>query len=229
MASYWRSPKATGRTTAKDVKTLALDVLAYVAFQKSYPFDASSHSTRGMVEESLSYRDSLAVILENALITMVLPESALSSRFSPAKWKRIGTAIRSFRRYMIDQVEKERKLMDNGIPGTGNLVSNLVHAGQHKEEKSIKPLTDAEIFGNIFVFNFAGHDTTAISLAYGVLLLVANPQIQDWIHEEIQYYLKNADLDTVQYKDVFPKLKRCLAVLVSLDTLNTKISHMIYS
>ena len=216
MARAWRSTEANGKTTARDTRTLALDVLAYVAFQKSYPFKIASHSTLETSDESLSYRDSLAVILENALITMVLPESALSSRISPRKWKRIGSAIRSFRRYMLKQVEEERQLMDSGSPGTGTLVSNLVHAGHHNEEKNIKPLTDAEIFGNIFVFNFAGHDTTAISLAYGVLLLAANPHIQDWIHEEIQYYLKGEDSDTVPYSDIFPKLKRCLAVFVRL-------------
>ncbi|KAF4626589.1 hypothetical protein G7Y89_g11573 [Cudoniella acicularis] len=221
ITSYWRSPKSTGRTTAKDTRTLALDVLAYVAFQKSYPF-ASSDSPALATAESLSYRDSLAIILENALITMVLPESALSFPLSPASWKRIGSAIRSFRRYMAKQVKDERQLMDSRSPGTGNLVSNLVRASgeiseQYNQEKSIKPLTDAEIFGNIFVFNFAGHDTTAISLAYGVLLLVANPEVQDWIHEEINHFSKHKGLSTLKYKDTFHKLKRCLAVL--LETL----------
>ena len=32
----------------------------------------------------------------------------------------------------------------------------------------MKPLSVDEILGNICVFNFAGHDTTVISLAYSV-------------------------------------------------------------
>ncbi|TVY85427.1 putative cytochrome P450 CYP13A1 [Lachnellula suecica] len=208
MATHWRSPSSTGRSTAKDTRTLALDVLAYVAFQKSYPFDSATPKTA----ESFSYRDSLAIILENAIIAMVLPESGLSFPLAPGSWKRIGAAIRSFRGYMAKQVEDERQLMDSGSPGTGNLVSNLVHASG--EVAGMNPLTDAEIFGNIFVFNFAGHDTTAISLAFAMLLLVANPEVQDWIQEEIRYYANTEDLSTLEYNKVFPKLKRCLAVLM---------------
>jgi cytochrome P450 len=125
---------------------------------------------------------------------------------------------------MAKQVEDERKLMESGSQGSGNLVSTLVRAGTSDKtqelsatagERNVKPLTDAEIFGNIFVFNFAGHDTTAISLVYAVLLLAANPEVQDWIHEEINYHVKDADVSTLKYGDIFPKLKRCLAVLVS--------------
>jgi hypothetical protein len=80
----------------------------------------------------------------------------------------------------------------------------------------MKPLSVDEILGNIFVFNFAGHDTTAISLAYSVLLLVDHPEVQDWVAEELMFYL-DADRGGIwRYETVFPKLKRCLAILVRI-------------
>lgn len=54
-------------------------------------------------------------------------------------------------------------------------------------------LTESEIFSNIFVFNFAGHDSIAITLTYMITHLAANPQVQGWIAEEIQYVCKDQD------------------------------------
>lgn len=53
-----------------------------------------------------------------------------------------------------------------------------------------KPLSVDEILGNVFVFNFAGDDTTAIPLATSVLLLVARRAIQHWMWEEFSFYLE---------------------------------------
>ena len=80
----------------------------------------------------------------------------------------------------------------------------------------MRPLSVDEILGNVFVFNFAGHDTTATSLAYSVLLLVAHPEVQEWIGEELDFYLETDKSQTWRYEIVFPRLKRCLAVLVRL-------------
>lgn len=98
-------------------------------------------------------------------------------------------------------------------------MGNLVRASSEEASKSkssqVKPLTVHEIFGNVFVFNFAGHDTTAISLAYALVLLVSRPDIQDWIFEALNFYLPSSSAADWQYEAVFPNLKRCLAVLVS--------------
>ena len=166
----------------------------------------------------MTYRDSLALILRNALIIMVLPQKAFSIPFLPDSWKQIGWAIQSFRAHMMERLVEERRLVDEGQPGTGTLIGNLVHAGDitnDDKSTSLKPLNESEILGNIFVFNFAGHDTTAISMAFAMLLLVAHPEVQDWISDEVRFYLSDTDSETWTYNTTFPKLKRCLAVLVS--------------
>ncbi|KAI9689168.1 MAG: hypothetical protein M1822_000906 [Bathelium mastoideum] len=216
MLKSWRSAGSDGfTTTADDTRTLALHVLAYVAFQKSYPFQSVSKAGVQDVD-SMTYRDSLAIILSNAFTVMVLPLSVFSFPFGK-KWNQIGWAIHYFRSYMMKQLKDEQYLVRTGKSGTGTLVSNLVRASVDatNENGAMKPLTEDEILGNIFVFNFAGHDTTALSLASCMLLLVANPDVQDWVHEELEYYLE--DSKSSDYNDVFPKLKRTLAVL--LETL----------
>ena len=39
------------------------------------------------------------------------------------------------------------------------------------DEKGRNSLTDEEIFGNLFIYNLAGHETTAKTLAYAVALM----------------------------------------------------------
>ncbi len=219
------------RSTTEDTRTLALHVLAYAGFQKSYPFastpkdDAAPRST---------YRDALSLILKNILVILVLPSAVFRIPLLPSKWKQIGWAVTEFRQYMLEQLADEEQLITEGKPGSGTLISNLLRASRARpDEKAImdgrahefKALSVDEILGNIFVFNFAGHDTTAITLAYGVLLLVAHPEAQDWIAEELNFFLDNKDIETWKYDDVFPKLKRCSAVLVVRKATELPISQ----
>ena len=227
MLQSWMSYDMNGlNCTPDDTRTLALHVLAYAAFQKSYPFKSAVREN--VVDQPLTYRDSLSIILKNALVIMILPVKAFDIPFLPAKWTQIGRAVAHFRKYMLSQLADEKRLIAEGEPGSGTLMSNLVRAsdevsqpkkGTQKLERpgeasNLKPLTTDEILGNIFVYNFAGHDTTAVSLAYSMLLLVAHPEVQQWIAEELDFFLTNEDRETWTYEEVFPKLRRCLAVLV---------------
>ena len=190
MIDSWLSGGGEGsRSILEDLRTLVLHVLAYVGFQKSYPFKSVAKSTE--LQEPLTYRDSLAVVLKNVLVILVLPPFAFRIPFMPAKWKQIGLAVTAFRKYMLDELREEKRLIAEGQPGSGTLMSNLVRSSESllkvvRDEKErnvkdgkeslMKPLSVDEITGNTFVFNFAGHDTAAISLAFSVLLLIAHPE-----------------------------------------------------
>ena len=224
MLNSWLAKGFDGLNgTTEDVRTLALHVLAYVAFQRSYPFKSVSRRNFENAK-SMTYRDSLAIILENVVIVLVVPLMVYTLPFVPKSWKQVGWAIQNFRQYMLDQLKDEKRLIQDGKPGSNTLVSNLVRASNEAaagNQGSLvnKPLSEAEILGNIFVFNFAGHDTTAITLGYGMLLLAASPEVQDWAHEELSYYLPNREPLALSYSELFPKLKRCLAVLVCFSNV----------
>lgn len=90
-------------------------------------------------------------------------------------------------------------------------------------------LTEEEIAGNLFIFTAAGFDTTANTLAYAVTLLAAYPEWQAWIQAELDVVLgppapstssspEQENRELPDYSVVFPKLTRCLAVMVSLST-----------
>lgn len=220
MITAWTSCGRSGTFgVAKDTRTLSLNVLAVTGFQKSYKFRPS---TEIGVDEARSYRESLAITLDNCLFMMLVPPNILSLPFVPKTWKRIGQATKDFRQYMMEMFDQERRLLDAGKPGTGNLMSSFVRVSENEQKKDIdsradvpKGLSISEILGNIFVINFAGHDTTANTLAYSVLLLAAYPEVQHWVGEELQEVLQGSSIETWRYEEIFPRLKRCQAVLVS--------------
>ncbi len=59
-----------------------------------------------------------------------------------------------------------------------------------------------------------GHDTTAITLSWTLYLLAGHPELQSWITEEINLHITESSGSIRMYSEVFPKLKRCLAVIV---------------
>lgn len=207
-------------TTVSDTMTLALHVLTSAGFGVSYTFKHGLASSPP--GHTMSYRDSLAAILGNIVPVFLIPRRLYSLPFLPARLRHIGKAIGEFEAYMTEMVQKERSLISKRDPGTDNLVSSLVRASDQAGEHA---LSDNEILGNIFIYNLAGHETTANTLAYTVMLLAINPRYQDWLHEELVHVLGPHHLSAASgpaieewdYDKVFPQLTRCLATM--LETL----------
>jgi cytochrome P450 len=218
MLKAWTSHNTPGGPcTAKDTRTLSLNVLASIGFNRGYKFIASSKT---IPDQEKSYRGALAIVLDNALLMMLIPPTLLLLPLVPASWARIGRATEEFRNHMTDLLAEERRLLADGLPSSGNLISSLVRASEEEKERKnsstdrAKGLQMSEILGNIFVINFAGHDTTANTLAYSILLLAANPEVQHWVREELQAVLPE-NTEHWNHHEHYSGLKRCLAVLVS--------------
>ena len=207
---------------AKDTRTLSLNVLAATGFHRSYGFRSS---VAGITDEAQTYRDALQTVLDKAIFLMLVPPRLLRLPFLPKSWVRVGNAAGSFKSYMIQMLGQETTLLNQGKAGTGSLMTSFVRAlDTHQKEAATvkgnsdhptaKGLTVDEIFGNIFVINFAGHDTTANTLAFGMLLLAVNPEVQDWVSYELQEIITNGQDEKLEYSEIFPKLLRCRAVMV---------------
>ncbi|KAJ6101788.1 cytochrome P450 [Penicillium sp. IBT 16267x] len=218
MLDVWAGEESNEiSSVSRDTRTVSLNVLAATGFRKSYTF-RSAHDQSGPA----NYRDSLQTILDNAILLMVAPRNLLSLPFAPEAWKRLGKAAKDFKNHMVTMLNDETKALSEGKPGSGSLMTTLVRAMDIENEStrnemsgaSSKGLSIDEIFGNIFVINFAGHDTTANTLSFAMLLLSAYPEVQDRVAEELQ----SIPEDTKgHYSDIFPKLNRCRAIM--LETL----------
>jgi hypothetical protein len=219
MLSYWAS-LTSNLQTGKDVRRFSLHVLTATGFGKPYHFDRSIDEALPK-DGSLSYKDSLSLILENCILIMLLGPKLLTGklqRFLPKQWRLVGKATNTFKTHIASSIKEEKALIAAGKSNSGNFINAMVRASEEEAKSSTtgaqKGLSETEIFGNIFVFNFAGHDSIAITLTYVITHLAANPEVQDWVAEEINYVF--GDKGYTSYKDAFPRLKRCTAVVVSL-------------
>lgn len=211
---------------AKDTRTLSLNVLAATGFRKSYTFRGSIHPG---TDEARSYRDALQTVLDNSILLMLLSPKFLLNPWLPESFRRIGTAAADFKQYMVRMLEEEKRSQQEGKADAGTLMSSFVRALENPGKTAAnshshsRGLTRDEIFGNIYVINFAGHDTTANTLAFAVLMLAAYPKVQEWIAEELREIIKDDTQKAWEYETLFPKLKRCRSVMVSVHV--NSLSH----
>jgi cytochrome P450 len=221
LIEYWAQRegyKDGFSSMSKDTRTLSLNVMAACGFRRSFDFKSSSEkvTTTG----TYSYRDALQIVLDNAILIMLIPRQYLRYSWLPRNIQVIGKAAADFKTHMTRMLEEEMSMMNRGEKGSGSLMTSFVRAldTHQKEDKKVtrtRGLSVDEIFGNIFVVNFAGHDTTANTLAFTMILLAANLEVQDWVREEIRRVTKGMNVADWDYEKLFPQLTRCRAVLAS--------------
>lgn len=201
-------------STHNDSLTLALNVILGAGFGKSSDFDSVTSPGPGHL---LSFKQSLHTILQKFIA--VIFAASLTSKLDfliPDKYNTVGIAIREFKQYLVEMVAEERASLTAGNPEKHTLVSALMRASDLEEiqGKGKNTLSVEEIYGNLFMFSFAGHDTTANTLSYALILLAANEKALSWMKEEISAVVGGSDPEDWEYEKIFPQLKRCLAVMV---------------
>jgi cytochrome P450 len=198
----------------RDTMTLALHVLCGAGFGKFYTFDGQGISSPGKGHD-ISYKEALETILNNIILAIAFGSMNFTGKYLPPRLKKIQNSMSEFRKYLTEMVEEERRLTTRTTE-KDNLMSALVRASDNeaRNEKGDNGLTNDELLGNMFIYNLAGHHTTAWTLTYAFALMATNPTWQSWIREEINHVIGN-DEESSKYEEAFPQLKRCLAVQVS--------------
>ena len=213
MLKSWMEKASLGgvANTPNDTMTLALHVLTAAGFGKNYDFEGGVQGIG--VGHTMSYRDALKALLGDLFGAMITSSllMGLPSWAMPKKLEEMKSALREFRAYMVEMIEEERESTGEKKSEGDNLLSVLIRSSQ-SEGRSV--LSDEEIIGNMFIYNLAGHDTTANTLAYAITMLAMDLRIQEWIGEEVLSVFGNGE--EWEYENIFPRLKRCLAVMVSL-------------
>ncbi|CZR54671.1 related to cytochrome P450 3A7 [Phialocephala subalpina] len=197
--------------TANDTLTLALHVLTAAGFGKSYEFDSGlANPTDG---HTLSYKDSLRIVLKNLFTSIIITSTNLPSAILPKGMKHVKQAITEFKEYMVEMVAEERFLANQKDEEKDNLMSVLVRASE-AEAGGRNGLSNEEIYGNLFIYNLAGHDTTAHTLGYAITLMATDRKLQAWIREELDFVFGGKEVvKEDDYEQAFPRLKRCLALM----------------
>ncbi|TGO87147.1 hypothetical protein BPOR_0247g00120 [Botrytis porri] len=197
-------PHSMIKITDKDTRTFSLHVLSGAGFGKSSSFKRSTEQPEA--GQTFEYRDSLALVLENCLLILVLGPKLVSKLSWPPKWKRIGQATVGFKFCMAEMLKDKKEAIAHGKPRSATFTSSLLRASKEQSQLSsngsapsgFQGLTEEEIYANLFVYNFAGHDTTAVVLNWTIYLLAAHPEVQDWISKEMNAIITN-DINGVNW------------------------------
>lgn len=108
MIDIWASPDLDKiSSVAKDTRTLSLNVLAAIGFRKSYPFRSGNGNSHREQSDSVSYRDALQTVLDNAILLMIMPRRLLSLSFAPESWQQLAKAATDFKQHMVRMLDEE--------------------------------------------------------------------------------------------------------------------------
>lgn len=241
VGACWSGKGAAGfNTTAVDTVAVSLNILATAALGESWDFvpvgadsDSEEKNAPGDGDgQAASYRESLHVLLSSIRTLVVTPKWVyrLPGWCIPSGYlSRFVETRRVFGRHMEEMVRQRKADIANGNLRTDDstFLSALVLKSEEvrREEESGKgggmgikaSLSNDELYGNLFTYNLAGHETTANSLSFSIYLLAAFPEWQEWVREEVDAVCGTSAGGQVNtaYEDVFPNLKRCRAFLVS--------------
>lgn len=221
MLFQWMSqPGGNVSKMVDDTRIVALHVLTAAGFGVKHDFVGGARVTAP--GHKLSHRDTLMTLLNNFITTMIIaPQESFFDKIAvllSPRIKGILLALKEFRQYTDEAMSLERKTLSaESGPRKHNLMSTLIRTSDKAETDGLQAagrLTDSEIRGNIFIFNIAGHDTVANTLAYAFALLAVHPEVQAWVAEEIDHVFQGELVP--DYENSYPQLKRVMAVMVSL-------------
>ncbi|KAI0066984.1 cytochrome P450 [Artomyces pyxidatus] len=151
------------------------------------------------------------VLTPNWLCTVasVVPIPGLSRKLNETT-----EAFDELKSYMLEIVSAAR---DSVVAGKGAgdaaLLRSLVEANMN-QEGDVKRLTDEELLSDIFVFLLAGHETSAHSLSFAIVMMALYPDVQRRVLEEAsKVWPGDADVTELKssYKDDFPEFEYTLA------------------
>ncbi|KAJ3125294.1 hypothetical protein HK100_010878 [Physocladia obscura] len=191
-----------------DMMELALSVISSAGFGVDIPWHSEDqNSARGFSfrtdKHTLSFKQSLEVITKNVFLWSFLPKFLFSLPIKFLRSVKIGAE--EFGEYLDEIADLAES---NILEHPTNLIELLVKAGSEDSNTSAK-LSRSELKGNMYIFLFAGHETTANTLTFALALLALNPEKQKKLFDEIQREL-NGNKPT--YNDL-SKLKYTLAIM----------------
>ncbi|KAJ7269924.1 cytochrome P450 [Mycena rebaudengoi] len=149
----------------------------------------------------------LRLVTESEFTYVIVPKWLMHLPIPKFKKARIGRDRLS--RYMRQQVAERKARVAAGGDLSADLFTMLVKANQDESNKY--QLDDQELIGNVFVFMFAGHETTAYSLAATLGFMAIHPNIQDEVVEQIMSVVGSEPWSCTEYED-YSKLDKVLAI-----------------
>ncbi|KAG6829041.1 hypothetical protein H0H87_012774, partial [Tephrocybe sp. NHM501043] len=159
---------------------LALLVIGKCGFGFSFNWTAPPTAPDG----NMSVQEALRIVSDYHMLAVIAPKWLLALPFQ--KFKEIRQAHEQIMAFMRGQVAERKADLSSheSTEGSKNDAFTLLVRANENEEGKLK-LDDQELIGNVFVMLFAGHETTAHTLAATLGFLSLHQDLQDEVLEQI--------------------------------------------
>ncbi|KZT40270.1 cytochrome P450 [Sistotremastrum suecicum HHB10207 ss-3] len=167
-------------------RKFALLIIASVGFGLPLDWSEPRYDSRGvMSREEVITQVSMNILPRFILpwwIYLALPIKSL--RAIDTAFKRIEVLLRTMINTRVDEIRKGISYNEDFDDHIKDVFGRLVAAQLREGEKLT--LSDREIIGNSFIMLFAGHETTAFTLAATLALLAVNEEEQEKAYQHIK-------------------------------------------
>ena len=223
----------------EDILKLTLQVISSAGFGVSLPFMPSTITESSYSKSDIKsiYEDgpvpppgfsftfrSVSAYMQEHLNTIIFSLQLFPSwvpRWTVPLFKNELAAFDDMGKYMrtLALVAKADLDISSEDKSSNNLARLMAKANVPKEKttQSKSPqLTDEELVGNLHIFTVAGHETTATTTRFALVLLALHPEKQRWLRLGIRDALQGQSDDPQKwdYAEVFPKMVTPLCVMV---------------
>ena len=224
MVEHYMSSGGETDDTILGLRRIAFNVLRCIGY--GMPQRWGEVNEKAPPGHKMVYTDALHLLIEGFILLAVLPsKKILQLPFMPSAVRGYADALDEFKAYTQELLQKEAEAAHDSSRARNSMLSLLATVSERNaassDQKTDAPavdkrqtLSEEEIMGNLYQFTLAGFDTTANTLAYAVAMLAIHPELQDWVIEEIDQVAASVGDSDTEYKDIFPKLRRCLALMV---------------
>ena len=168
--------------TNNEMMKLALHVISSAAFGSKLDWEGDDKEVLKK-NHKLSFKTTVEEVIEGLRLKILLPSIAYQLPFKSIQ--RLKLVFDEFESYLTELIDAASDSNE------ANLLTSLVNAS--REETDGSGLSMSELLGNIFIFMFAGHETTAATLTRALGLLALDPSKQHRLFEEIHQVTKGKD------------------------------------
>ncbi|KAI8803908.1 cytochrome P450 [Cladochytrium replicatum] len=175
LFAKWKSENlARGNDETEVMFRVALSVISDAAFGVAFEFDGEGYAPEGF---TFSFQRSLEIIAVHLVEYLFYPKWAL--KLPVPYLSKIDVGFSDFGRHIQSLVSQARAEKTE----KANLLAALVKATDN-EPDSEKGMSEMEMISSMFIFLFAGHETTANVLSYATAYMALQPEYQEKLYEE---------------------------------------------
>ncbi|CEL06620.1 hypothetical protein ASPCAL09792 [Aspergillus calidoustus] len=231
MLEQWKTGNGSRdllvQTVRDDVPKFALNVFSAAGFGVRMPFKPVADNSAevkngryGIFQDTptppqgfdFTFRGVVHYMCSN--ISMVILAIFILPKWAPRVLfpflRRSFSAHRDLKNY-LEMLLSNAKTEDS--PTTSDLVHEMI---RDRSTSTGGSLSDQEIISNGHVFTIAGHETTATTLRYALLLLALHQDVQEWVWQGSVEATTDepADVEAWNEESVYPKLVTPLCVML---------------